>query len=179
MTEHDYYTGSGDCIKFEEIGTRLKSFYEKNIKFESPFMIVIGTDSQNYSDRRYETKIVTAICFLCEGHGGIFFYTTDYVKLIRDVRAKLHLETARSLEVADKLLDMIEKEDFSEIYLNSRFVLNIDAGYENSEFRNPKTHSGTEELIPGLVAWVNAMGYEAAVKPDSIAASSVADKFSK
>jgi len=174
-----YYTGTGQPVDFNDIPQRLKTFFENNRKFESPFVIVIGTDSQNYSDRRYQTKIVTAICYLCEGHGGIFFYSTEYIKLIKDVRAKLHLETGKSLEVADALLDLLEKEEYSELYLNSRFVLNIDAGYEDSEYRNPQTHSGTESLIPGLVAWVNAMGYEAAVKPDSVAASSVADKFSK
>ena len=175
-----FYTGRGKKITFEQIPDALLDYYERNRHYDAPFSIIIGTDSQNFSDNRKETKIVTAICILCEGHGGIFFHTSDYIPLIYSIRAKLHTETARSLEIADRLLDGITgDEKYEELYISCRFRLNIDAGYEDSEFRQPRTHSKTEALIPELVSWVNAMGFEATVKPDSAAASSVADKLSK
>ena len=175
-----YYTGSGMPVSFQKIPDAFLTFYEKNKYFEAPFSIVIGTDSQNYSDRKHDTKIVTAICFLCEGHGGIFFHFSEHIPLIRDIKTKLHTETARSLKVADDLLELLTtNEKYEELYLSSKFSLNIDAGYEDSEFRQRRTHSKTEALIPELIAWVNAMGYEASFKPDDRSAASVADKLSK
>jgi len=175
-----YYTGTGTPIEFEKIPDAFLEYYKRNKFYEAPFSIVIGTDSQNNSDRRRETKICTAICMLCQGHGGIFFHSSEYIPLITSIRQKLHEETARSLNVADKLLDMITTEKkYEDMYYSSKFSLNIDAGYEDSIYRQPRTHSGTEALIPELVAWVNAMGYEAHVKPESVAASSVADRISK
>ena len=175
-----YTTGTGKQVPLAKIAEHLQSFYARNKHFDSPFSLVIGTDSQNYSDRRGDTKIVTAICFLCEGHGGIYFYQAEYVPLLRDIRTKLHTETARSLDVADKLLTVLtENEEYEEMYFTTRFSLNIDAGYEDNEFRNPRTHSKTEALIPELVAWVNAMGYEASVKPEDRSAATVANFVSK
>ncbi|MBR4734133.1 MAG: hypothetical protein IK081_15370, partial [Lachnospiraceae bacterium] len=36
-----------------------------------------------------------------------------------------------------------------------------------------------KELIPGLVGWIKACGYDCKVKPESYAASSIADRISK
>ena len=175
-----YLSGSGKEVEFERIPQALLEYYERNKKYGSKYSLIVGTDSQNYADRKNKTKIVTAICYLCEGHGGIYFAEPEYVPILKSVRQKLHAETARSLDAADSLLDAImSDEKYAEMYLNTSFSLNIDAGYEDSEYRNPQTHSKTESLIPELVAWVNAMGFDAYVKPDSVAASCVADRISK
>lgn len=175
-----FRTGSGKEIMFENIADAMLSFYERNRHYDAPFSIIIGTDSQNFADHRPDTKIVTAVCFLCEGHGGIYFYSTEHISALRDIRTKLHTETQKSLEAADRLLEILtDHEAYDELYMNSRFMLHIDAGYEDNEYRNPSTHSGTEALIPELVAWVNAMGFSVAVKPDAAAASGVANRISK
>ena len=137
-------------------------------KYNSPFHIIVGTDSQNFSD----TKVVTVIVAQSEGHGGIYFYHIERVNRIQDVRNKLNYETQTSLTYADELIKTIEsKEEYLDMYLNSSFAIHVDAGHSD--------HGKTKELIPSLVGWIKSCGYECEVKPDSFAASSIADKISK
>ena len=57
-------------IDLEEIPSKLLLFYNERKKYGMPFSLIVGTDSQN----RHDTKVVTVITIVCEGHGGIFFY---------------------------------------------------------------------------------------------------------
>ena len=154
-------------LEFNEIPAKLKDWYEKNKKYESDFSIVIGTDSQNFSD----TKMVSVITMICEGHGGIFFYEVSRQDLIKDVRTKLHVETNTSLTLADNLIRILERKEFEELFLNCHFSIHVDAGHS--------AYGKTKDLIPELIGWIKACGYECQVKPDSYAASSIADKISK
>ncbi len=109
---------------------------------------------------------------ICEGHGGIFFYEISRRALIRDVRTKLRVETNDSLQVAETLVETMENDKkYEEMYLNCPIAIHVDAG--NS--RNGKTR----ELIPELVGWIKACGYDCSVKPDSFVASTIADRLSK
>ena len=163
-----FKTGKGETIDFSEIGDRLLAFYERVKSYESPCQIIIGTDSQNHS----KTKIVSVICMACIGHGGIFFYEITNVPIIKDVRTKLHTETNMSLILTTDLVDMLEKnEKYEEMYLSCPISIHVDAG------NSPK--GKTAELIPEIVGWIKACGYDSSVKPDSFVASSIANKFSK
>ena len=132
------------------------------------YNVMIGTDSQNFDD----TKVVVVIALHDVGHGGIFFYDISRIPLVRDVRRKLHIETNNSLELATKLVDVFEgNEKYHAMYLDCPISIHVDAG--NSP------HGKTRELIPELVGWIRASGYEAETKPLSFVASCVADKISK
>ena len=156
-------------VQIEKIPDYLLKHYQENLKYNSLSHIVIGTDSQNFSDY---TKIVTVICILCEGHGGIFFYDIKKEKRIFDVRKKLEIETQCSLETAGKIVEILEgNEKYDELYMSCPISIHIDAG--NS--KKGKTWS----LIPELVGWVSACGYDCNTKPQSFVASSIADKISK
>ena len=156
-------------LDLKEIPIKLKNFYDRNRAYETPFQIIIGTDSQNFPN---ETKIVTVVSIICEGHGGIFFYKIDHNDRISDVRTKLHLETNDSLEIATDLVGYLEEDPrFEEMYLNCPICIHVDAG--NS------TKGKTYMLIPELVGWVKACGYDAKTKPDSFVASTIADRISK
>lgn len=156
-------------VSIDQIADLLLNFYNKNKHYDTSFELVVGTDSQNHSAT---TKIVNVISIICEGHGGIFFYHTEYIPLIKDIRTKLHEETNESLNIATQLVDILESnEKYEEMYLNSPIKLHIDAG--NSD------KGKTKPLISELVGWVVACGYVACVKPESYAASSIADKISK
>lgn len=155
-------------IEIENIPEKIRIYYEQMKKFGSAFKIIVGTDSQNFSD----TKMVTVIAIICEGHGGIFFYEITRQPIIRDVRTKLHVETNESLRIATQLVDLMEdNKEYEEVYLNSTFSIHVDAG---------KSEKGkTKELIPELVGWIKSCGYACEVKPESFVASSIADKISK
>ena len=139
---------------------------------ESPhdnYQITIGTDSQNF-DR---TKIVEVIAVHRSGKGGIFFYKISYLKRITNIRQKLTQETQMSLELADAFLEEMENEFFRSGFVydepNITYTIHVDAGNDGK----------TNVLVPEIVAWVKANGYNVSIKPYSYAASSIANKFSK
>lgn len=153
-------------IALKDIPSKIENYYNKMKHYDSVFRLIIGTDSQNFN----HTKMVNVIAIVCEGHGGIFFYKVTHKDLIRDVRSKLHEETNESLDIAMTLTEIIEN-DYPELMENTLFSIHIDAG---------KSDKGkTKELVPELVGWIRACGYDCEVKPDSYAASSIADKISK
>lgn len=132
------------------------------------YNLVIGTDSQNFD----YTKVVVVIALHHVGKGGLFFYEIKRVKRISDIRQKLFYETNLSLECAGELMEALEKEaekrglDYKKRF---NFSIHVDAG-ENGP---------TQKLIPELVGWIKACGYQVAVKPESYAASTIADTLSK
>lgn len=163
-----FRTGSGNPIEFIDIPNALLKFYNITKQYEADYNIIIGTDSQNHS----QTKIVNVICITCQGHGGIFFYEITKEPLIKDVRQKLHVETNESLMTATKLVELLEGNNlYEEMYLTCPISIHVDAG--NSE------KGKTKDLIPEIVGWVKACGYQCEIKPNSFCASSIADKISK
>ena len=80
-------------IPFERVPQIMKEYFEKN-KGKGNFNVIIGTDSQNFSD----TKVVSVIVLQCEGHGGIYFYKVERVNRIQDVRIKLNYETSKKYD---------------------------------------------------------------------------------
>ena len=163
-----FYTGSNQEIDFTTIPDAIKAFYDKNIEYTQDISILIGTDSQNFDI----TKCVSVICVVAKGHGGIFFYEISRIPIIHDVRRKLHVETNDSLNLATRLVDILESDPkYEDLFLNCPISIHVDAG--NSE------KGKTKMLIPELVGWIKACGYEAKTKPDSFVASTIADRISK
>ncbi len=155
-------------LTIKQIPAFIKEYHERMRCFGMGIRITIGTDSQNFSDF---TKEVSVIAVICEGHGGIFFYKINARDRITDVRQKLRTETADSLEIAEQLISILEQKEYEDVFLNTVFSIHIDAGYSEK--------GKTKELIPELIGWVKACGYEAQVKPDSYVASGIADRISK
>lgn len=154
-------------LELKQIPEKLLDYYNRMKNYETELAIIIGTDSQNFSD----TKMVSVITMICEGHGGIYFYEVTRQPLIRDVRTKLHVETNASLNVASELIRLLEDKEYEELFMNCHFSIHVDAGHSN--------HGKTKDLIPELVGWIKSCGYDCEVKPDSFVASSIADKISK
>ena len=154
-------------LNIRNIPEKIADYIRRMEHFDAPFQITVGTDSQNFSD----TKMVSVIAVTCEGHGGIFFYEISRIKKIADVRLKLTEETTRSLEIMTSLVEELESEKYSEVRSKLSLAIHVDAGWNDS--------GKTKELIPGLVGWIRACGYDCKVKPESYAASSIADRISK
>lgn len=163
----DFYSITYGKLPLDEIPEKLKHFYDERKVYGAPFNLIVGTDSQNHTD----TKIVSVIAIVCEGHGGIFFYTQKRVPLISSLRKKLEIETGDSLKIAVELLEDLEMEWYREFRENVPMSVHIDAG---TGARNK-----TAGLVDGLVGWVRATGLNCEVKPDSFVASSIADRISK
>ena len=138
---------------------------EPNASYE----FTVGTDSQNY-DR---TKIVEVIAVHKIGKGGIFFYNTSYIEKIKSLRQKITEETQRSLVIADGLVEALDiallERDIDINSLDLRFQIHCDIGQEGK----------TQILIKEITNWVTSLGYTCLIKPDSYAASGIANKYSK
>lgn len=155
-------------LNMEQIAEHILQFYRTHVQYGEAIDIIVGTDSQNFSD----TKMVNVITVVCHGHGGIFFYHIHHLHRLNDVVAKLYTETEESLKITAELVQILESNpQYEELYLHCSISIHVDAGNSQS--------GKTRELIPQLVGWITACGYDCAVKPDSFAASSIADKISK
>ena len=136
-------------LNIELVVDKLLEFYKRTKQYDTPVQIIIGTDSQNHS----ETKIVTVIAITCEGHGGIYFYEVNYLNRIDNVRQKLFTETGMSIDVADKILSVMENNNrYEELFNAATFTIHVDAG------RSDK--GKTKELIPAIAGWIRSVGYE-------------------
>lgn len=162
-----WYSYTYGTIDLAEIPDKLQKFYDANKHYGEHIDITIGTDSQNHRDN---TKIVSVISIVCEHHGGIFFYQVSYKDIINNVKVKLETETNISLEVTQQLVQLMN-DSHEELILNCPITIHIDAG--------TAPHGKTKDLIQSLTGWVHAMGYECEVKPNSYAASCIADRISK
>lgn len=145
-------------VSYEKMVEIIKRFLTKSPQHE--YKISVGTDSQNFG----YTKLVLVVAVHRIGNGGIFFYDIKNIKEIRDVTHKLFYETNTSLKFAAKLSDSLESEAI-DLGIN----IHVDAG----------NNGKTSKLIPEIAGWIKACGFNCETKPDSYAASSIADKYSK
>lgn len=153
------------CVSMDDIASIIR---QKVLDGHGEFNVMIGTDSQNFD----QTKMVMVIALHNVGHGGIFFYEVSRVRRIENVKEKLFFETTLSLQCAGQLMEAFErlKETTGFDYEKSlNFSIHVDAGYNGPSC----------QVIPEVVGWIRACGYNAVVKPESYAACSIANKYSK
>lgn len=154
--------------KFKSLtyGTLTQSeVFEKIVKEaegrEDEYQIMIGTDSQGFSD---ETKVVAVIVIWHMGHGGKFFYRTEHLKKFQDFRDKIYNEAQESLDIAKAFVKYMYDAG-----RDIHTTIHVDIGEKGK----------TSCLIDEIMGWIRAEGFEAYYKPNSIAASFVADHYSK
>lgn len=152
------YSPTYGKVSFEEMVNIIKKFIKEQP--DNRYNISVGTDSQNFG----YTKLVVVIAVHRVGKGGIFFYDINRIEKISNIPQKLLYETSVSIDIATKLSETFQKEE-----INYDISIHVDAG-ENGK---------TSKLIPEIVGWIKACGFECETKPNSYAASSIADKFSK
>lgn len=131
---------------------------------EREYRLSIGTDSMTYKASHF----VLAIVLHRVGNGGIYFYKRFDHPGIQNLRTKLYKETQISIETADLLLSQLLEID-ENILDKLNFSIHLDIG----------TNGPTKDLIKELEGWVTAVGYNYEIKPNSYAASFVADRYSK
>ena len=57
-------------LNLKKVPEKIMDYVKRMEKYDAPFQVTVGTDSQNFSD----TKFVSVIAVTCEGLGGIFFF---------------------------------------------------------------------------------------------------------
>lgn len=132
---------------------------------DSYYKLVIGTDSQvRRVNGVAECDYVTAIIIHRQGTGARYFWRKEKVKVPHVLREKIYKETVLSLSAAETLVPEIRKS------------INGSGKYELEIHIDVGKKGPTREMIKEVVGMVTGSGYVARTKPDSWAASSVADK---
>ncbi|MFZ5650618.1 MAG: ribonuclease H-like YkuK family protein [Bacillota bacterium] len=127
----------------------------------SSYKVIIGSDSQVKS----ETCFITAVVVHRLGKGARYYYRKKIQRKIKSLRQKIFYETALSLEIGGMIANYLAESGLDDLEVE----IHIDVGRQGE----------TRDLIREVVGMVTGSGFQAKIKPDAYAASSVADKHTK
>lgn len=157
-------------LTFDQVYNLLLNFIKQAPNYH--YKLSIGTDSQVDEG----TVFVTAIHMHRVGRGAIGFISTQTIsRPIRSLREKIYLETSKTLEVAalftpEKIDGLIEPLlNTREHHGDIKFEFHLDIGNSGA----------TKDLIGEMIAMARGTAFEPKIKPESYAASSYADRYTK
>lgn len=127
----------------------------------SHFRIVVGTDSELVN--KSVAHFVSAVVVHHVGHGGVYFWGGATRDGIKDLRQRMYEEATYSLTLAQRLMEEFKKRNLP---LEKFFEIHVDVG-EGGE---------TKVMINEIVGMIRGSGFLCKTKPDSFAASNVADR---
>src|SRR3989344_8255591 len=145
-------------LTFDEVIGEVLGYVSKDAR--ARYRIFIGSDSLSYDTR---VNIVSTIVVYKVGNGGRYFWHRFQRDGIYNLRAKIHAEVECSLELAQKVLGALRGKISN---LPETLEIHVDVGENGS----------TRELIAEVTGWVKAYGLTPKNKPDSFAATNVADR---
>lgn len=125
------------------------------------YKVIIGTDSQQSGSANPD--FVTAIVVHRVGNGGIYFFRRHELDRFHTLRDRIIREVLISLEVAQKVLTELQHHAKE---VSWDFEIHADVG-ENGP---------TSALIQEVTGIVRASNFTVKTKPESYAASKVADR---
>lgn len=130
---------------------------------QSKYRIVIGSDSQPKNDDNFD--FITAIVIHRVGKGGIYFFKREVKKGYRDLkylRRRIYEEATLSLTTADTFLEVVKNDGITKFDVE----IHVDIG----------NFGETREMINEIVGMIRGSGFIVKTKPDSFAATKVADR---
>lgn len=125
------------------------------------YKITIGTDSELLPDK--SADFVTAVVVHRVGNGGRYFWRRIELEKFYTLHDRIIREVLLSLDIAKEILEELR-------YGNAPhfdFEIHADIG-ENGE---------TKAMIQEVVGMIRANNFEAKTKPESYAATKVADRY--
>ncbi len=127
---------------------------------ERKYQIVVGTDSQPHNGAGVD--FVTAIVIHRIGSGGIYFWQRVVNKKRYVLRQRMYEEATMSLAMAETVLTLLHKDGITKYDVE----IHVDIG----------KFGDTREMINEIVGMIRGSGYNVKIKPESYAASKVADR---
>lgn len=124
------------------------------------YKITIGTDSERLGEDKAD--FVTAIVIHRVGNGGRYWWRHQQLGKVHALRDRILNEVLISVDIAKEFLTAVKPHNLPAF----DFEIHIDIG-ENGE---------TRSMIQEVVAMVRANNFAAKTKPESYAASNVADR---
>ncbi|PIS34759.1 MAG: hypothetical protein COT37_00905 [Parcubacteria group bacterium CG08_land_8_20_14_0_20_43_9] len=166
ITAGKFYNPTKGKIEFGEVIKEIFSYIEECPKYN--YEIVVGCDSSSGQEPFFPIAIV----ILRKGAGGRFF-----LKRIRyrdrkfyNLHQRILEEVLLSCKLALVLRDRIEGEA-----LKLPQSLAYDFRYIHADVG---ANGATKDMIKEVVGLIRGNGFEAKIKPESFAASVIADRFS-
>ncbi|GMA63984.1 ribonuclease H-like YkuK family protein [Alicyclobacillus fastidiosus] len=138
------------------------------------YRLIIGTDSQLKGNGSTAT-FATAIILHKTGHGARYFVRKFVHEHLYSLRQRMFTEAALSIQTSGQLMEHLKVGTHDSTYPVAQgspdwpIEVHLDIG-ERGE---------TKQWIREIVAWIEANGYEARIKPNSYGASTVADRYTK
>lgn len=124
------------------------------------YKVTIGTDSELLADKRAD--FVTAVVVHRVGNGGRYFWRRAETQKMHTMRDRIIKEVLISLDIAKGVLAELKKFSLPDF----DFEIHADIG-ENGP---------TSPMIQEVVGMIRANNFAAKTKPESYAATSVADR---
>jgi len=163
-----FYNPTKGNLTFNQMVKELLGYIKE--KPEQKYEIVVGCDSSS-GDR---ISFPVAVVILRVGAGGRFFlkrvkYPSYQKKKFTDYHQRILQEVLLSCEIALLLKEvLVKKVKSSSSGLDYQFrYIHADIGEEGK----------TRDMIREVVGLIKSNGFEAKIKPESFAASVVADRF--
>ncbi len=154
-----FNSNMGVQLSAEQVSRHIVDFMKADPFRE--YKITIGTDSEK--DSNDEADFVTAIVVHRVGNGARYFWRRISGETkFHTLRHRITQEVLISLAIAKEFLEAISKFDAPKY----DFEIHLDIGQNGA----------TKVMIQELVGMVRAHNFEAKTKPDSYAATNVADK---
>ncbi|MBS3903283.1 MAG: hypothetical protein KGZ30_02805 [Anaplasmataceae bacterium] len=156
-----FLSAYGTQLNQAEVIKEVVSFMEVSSKHK--YKITIGTDSSLEADGRAD--FVTAIVVHRVGNGGRYFWRRGKIQdKFYTLRDRIIREVFLSLDVARGILEELQRE--TKHLPAWTFEIHVDVGSEGP----------TSAMLQEVLGIVRAHNFEALTKPQSYAASSVADR---
>src|SRR5690606_29562033 len=107
-------------------------------------------------------EFVSAIVVHRKRSGGIYFWTKKIEAHMHSLRQRIFEEALLSLKLAEMLIQKLKEKNVLQFNLS----IHVDVG-PNGE---------TKKMVQEIVGMIKGNGFDVKTKPDSYAASSVADR---
>ena len=159
-----YITGSNKEISRENMLKTVKDKVRNEKLIGHTIVLLIGCDSQVVvTDETESVVFATAIAIHVKGHGGIFFIRKKKEDKRMHLSTRLFEEVTMAIDEAELLkehniLDTVDKVE-----------IHVDAGKNGS----------SRDYASALKGMIEGFGYKGYIKPESMAASVIADKYTK
>lgn len=129
---------------------------------EQIYHLIVGTDSQTTPQ---QTCFVTAVIIHRQGKGARYYYVRQHQRRQANLRRRIYMETAFSLEIADQLRQALSERGIFDLAVQ----IHLDVGSEGD----------TRDLVREVTGMVLGSGFSAFIKPYACGASKVADRYTK
>ncbi len=149
---------NGDPLELP-IKKEVENAIEREFELGNKLKVCIGTDSQV---KGAETEFATVIVFVRQGRGGFMFIHNEKTTQKMQIKERMLMEVAKSIEIAYDLCDLFNLYD-------------VDMEVHADINTNPQFKSN--DALKEAMGYILGMGFAFKAKPEAFASSSCANKI--